>query len=891
MLIRRIEVKNFRRLTGPVVIDGLKEGINIIAGDNEEGKSTLLHALQAALFQRHNSTSQQVKDFMPYNCQVRPEVALHFELDAKKFSIHKGFCTKPFFAELRSPTGTFQGAEAEEQIRQLFNLPTAVKGKKVADSDHGLWGLLWLEQDSASKGLGTTEGGRESLLKVLESDLSEVLGGQSGRALLKQISAQHAQYFTSTTNKEKGEYKETRERRAEVIQQHDECQRKYDLYKRKLIDLAEKQDALSKFQREKTLEKAKAEVEEAAKEVTRIEKLALELAALKQAERSAQLEFQSLKSKFDKRSELSVRKALLETALTEKETAVKSFQSEVDKCQTASEVLKNEFVSAEAAFQAASKECQRAEKREEHTRLLAARTALAKRIQTLDELQLQLETDTATAAKITIDQISLQALRDLEAQKNEAETRADMTATKLVLRPSPSNEASIAEEKISSEELSLTKRTTITFKGWGEVDVTPGGEDIEERVKCAESKRDALLSALATFGVSSVQEAQSLCDRRKQILNDIENLKQQIATICGIDRPESLRKNFQKLNEDIQKRVDDGDDETEIAGDLTALRLVRDKAQQVEKSAKSAFENGKDVLAKKTAEMTKLVFEKNNTSTSLSDVTAQLQELSKENVDAQQKALADAEQKHKTVQAETERKVQELGKSNPEDCKAKHAQSKVKCNQIESAIHNLNVGVIELTAEINAQGNAGLGEELERLQGEKELAESQFERVERKALALKLLNQVLTDAEREAKDQFLEPVLEKLQPHLQTVFPGAQIILDNHEVEISRLKRNGVEENYNSLSVGTREQLSVLMRLSIACLMKEKGQPCVVVLDDALVYSDDGRIAKMKEVMQEVAAKTQLIVLTCRLRDYADLEGANILKLQMSDVASVPGRI
>ncbi|MDZ4836865.1 MAG: AAA family ATPase [Candidatus Melainabacteria bacterium] len=878
MLIRRIEIKNFRRLIGPVVIDGLKEGINVIAGDNEEGKSTLLHALQAALFQRHNSTSQQVRDFMPYNCMVRPEVSVHFELDSKKYSIQKGFCTKPYLAEFCSPTGTFQGAEAEEKVRELFKLP--VKGKKVGESDPGLWGLLWLEQDSASKGLGTTEGGKESLMKVLESDLSDVLGGQAGRALLKQISFQHSQYFTPSTNKEKGDYKEARDRSSSVSQQYDECRTKHEQYKRKLIELAERQDALAKHQREKTLENAKAEVEQAALEVTRIEKLALEVDASKQAERSALLEYQNLKGKFDTRTELSARKLVLETALAAQEAAIKTAQAEVDQSQKALEVLRSDYLAAEAALQSAAIECQRAEKREELTKLLSARAALAKQIQSVEELQIQLESDTASAAKISIDQNSLQALRSLETQKNEAETRADMTATKLVLRPSGSNEALIGNEKIASEEISLTEKTTINFKDWGELDVMPGGEDIAERVRSAESKRSELLSALAKLGVATVEEAQELWDKRKQFLNDIASVKQQIVTICGIDRPEVLKKNFQKLDEDIKSRGDNsGEEAAPPAGELSELRIVRDKAQQSEKASKTAYEAGKELLSKKTAEITKLGLEKNTTITSLSEVTAQLKELCAEDLDKQRATLVEAEQKHSTARTETERKVLELTQANPEEKKSKHVQCKTKCTQIEAVINKLNTEKITLTADINAEGKAGLGEELERLQGEKELAESHFKRVERKALALKLLNQVLTNAESEAKDQFLEPVLAKLNPHLQTVFPGAQLILDNQDVEISRLKRNGVEENYTSLSVGTREQLSVLMRLSIAGLMKEKGQPCVVVLDDALVYSDDGRIAKMKKVLQTVAADMQVIVLTCRLRDYTDLAGANILHL------------
>ncbi|MGH8568217.1 MAG: AAA family ATPase, partial [Gammaproteobacteria bacterium] len=45
MYIRRIAVRNFRKLVTPVVIEELGDGVTVIAGDNEEGKSTLLDAI------------------------------------------------------------------------------------------------------------------------------------------------------------------------------------------------------------------------------------------------------------------------------------------------------------------------------------------------------------------------------------------------------------------------------------------------------------------------------------------------------------------------------------------------------------------------------------------------------------------------------------------------------------------------------------------------------------------------------------------------------------------------------------------------------------------------------------------------------------------------------
>jgi uncharacterized protein YhaN len=68
------------------------------------------------------------------------------------------------------------------------------------------------------------------------------------------------------------------------------------------------------------------------------------------------------------------------------------------------------------------------------------------------------------------------------------------------------------------------------------------------------------------------------------------------------------------------------------------------------------------------------------------------------------------------------------------------------------------------------------------------------------------------------------------------------------------------------LSVGTREQLSTLYRLSLA-----EHLGTTLVLDDQLVQSDDTRMDWFRALLAEKARAFQIIVFTCRPGDY--LEG------------------
>jgi hypothetical protein len=71
----------------------------------------------------------------------------------------------------------------------------------------------------------------------------------------------------------------------------------------------------------------------------------------------------------------------------------------------------------------------------------------------------------------------------------------------------------------------------------------------------------------------------------------------------------------------------------------------------------------------------------------------------------------------------------------------------------------------------------------------------------------------------------------------------------------------------SALSVGTRDQLATLIRLTIAAQVK-----CAVILDDHLVHTDPSRILWFRDLLRRTAVDTQVVVFTCRPNDYLQPE-------------------
>ena len=145
-----------------------------------------------------------------------------------------------------------------------------------------------------------------------------------------------------------------------------------------------------------------------------------------------------------------------------------------------------------------------------------------------------------------------------------------------------------------------------------------------------------------------------------------------------------------------------------------------------------------------------------------------------------------------------------------------------------------------------------------------ELAERQEREIEGEYEAWKLLLEQMKEADAAQASNLglaLVPAVADQFNHLtrqryQTVKLSAQLATEGVVVA-------GNLRPASYLSVGTREQLSTLFRLSLAEYLHT-----AIVLDDQLVQSDGSRMDWFRTLLSQKARRFQIIVLTCRPSDY-----------------------
>jgi uncharacterized protein YhaN len=215
------------------------------------------------------------------------------------------------------------------------------------------------------------------------------------------------------------------------------------------------------------------------------------------------------------------------------------------------------------------------------------------------------------------------------------------------------------------------------------------------------------------------------------------------------------------------------------------------------------------------------------------------------------------------------------------DPHCKRLENGARLQQDEST--RLGIEIAKTSGIVTASEGDGVDEALDTARAEQSHLDAQIRNYEQEVTVLELLRDTLRSAEIEAKARYLAPVITRVEPYLKMLLPATDLMLDE-DLHITGVRRNGLEEEFARLSDGTQEQIAVLTRLGFAELLLDQGRPATVILDDALVFSDDDRIERMFDIMTRAAERMQIIVLTCRKRLFARL-GAPILRIQGDDAA------
>lgn len=886
MKLRALSVNQFRKFTTPTGFADLGDGLNVLVGPNEFGKSTLLWALRAVMFERHGSSAAAIKGLANRVSEAAPVVEASFELDGERYLIRKRFLRKAY-AKLQLPSGAIlEGERAEETLRDLLSV-TRPGNQGAKSDDLGIWSMLWVTQGAAVTASEVPELARNTLRHALESSVGQILGGEQSQRLPDLVTNAQRELLTAA-GKPRGRYKDAQEAVLELEQTKDELTARHTELQHNFDALQSAAEALARLRDDDQSAAMRGALAAAEERRAELSEILAKKATEKAEQERLEMHVERLREAQSRRDEVRERARASENRLAQLQQALTAGDEEHARLKLATSAARDGLSRASQAKREADACRHLASLKQQGAQLAAQLKTLEDRTAQARVL-LKAHRDAVSALdgnRVTAS--ALQGIEDVALAQETASARLTAAATSIhiFLERGAANALSMAGKSLpeGDTQLQVLDNTRFEIKGVGSIEVSPsiaGAERLQVDLVRAQQQ---LQDALDEVDASSLTHAREEARRRQALHAEARDLELRLDAVAPANEGgmQSLDASVAQSSHDLMAiKVQLGLDSLPTPAESKRAVIVEEEAAQ---NAEALLQQARDALDESSAALSlhtehwehrrgEAVVHRQESAR----LRAELESL--EDEDSYTAKLRDAQ----SAVAQQKERVTALEKLAAGDTVP---ALEARIQRLREALQGMAEKRVELEREqarlqgavANAQG-AGLDEQLAESARALDFAQQELQRHEKEAAVLTLLSETLRAAEQRAHDRFMAPVIEKVQPYLNQLFPEAKLDLDT-SMRVNGILRPGEDrQDFDLLSMGTQEQITVLTRIAFAELMAEQGRPSMLVLDDALAYSDDTRLSRLFDVLTQASKNVQMLILTCRESAFAGVGGKQ-LRLQ-----------
>jgi len=875
MRIHRIKLHNYRGVTDAEV-KFPDQGVTIIEGDNEVGKTSLSEAIDLLLAERDDSSKRGVKAVKPAGKDVGAEVEIEMSSGPYRFRYRKRWHRqKETVLEILEPEKTqLTGREAHDKVRSILD----------ETLDGGLWEALRLRQGTQLEQAAFAGG---SLGRALDLAAGGDSAGDREDDLWVRITTERDRYWTAT-----GQAKVDRTAASARVTASASQVAELEAILLGLEEDAEHVDRL--------MTEAAALVNKQKDHDEVLDGLVAQFEAIKthrnEVERLAGLK-DTAQARHDGAVVVSKSRTELVQRTANAAVGVAKLKSQVEAALPARTQVEDRRREAQKTFEVCKGEVREAE--------IAQRWALGDR----DYRRQQIE----------MAQLSERNDRVLDAVRRRSEASAVLDAIhvndELVKRiedahlelakagaSAASAAATVSTEALTNIGIEIDGRSVALESGGhheivvaGSVEVVVPGT-ISMVVKAgAEAQVLADLLAEAQTGFASVceeghvtglVEARTAAEARNEAERVLVEVAKSIAQDLRDLTPEELAQKVERLTAHVASYESERSPEPPIPPDLGSAQVLASLRDRVLQECQEKRERLEKDLVDASAAVQKVdlgdatsgallvqaqtAWRVVEESLNVARDAAVDEDVAKQLADTDSAVLARIKE---LTEAETR-----LAAEDPDSVEELLQNARAVNKRLADDLHDNEVTTRDLRTKLALKGEEGLANTLDIAKSELVRLTVDHERLEARAAAAKLLYDTFAKRRAEAHHRYVAPFRERIEQLGRLVFrPSLEVELDD-DLRIARRTLDGVTLDFDDLSGGAQEQLGMISRLACASIVAADGG-APVIFDDALGWSDPRKLDRMGAVISMAGRSCQIIVLTCTPGRYESVGSATIIQL------------
>ena len=872
MRLHRVRLRDYRGVED-CEVEFSAEGITIVEGPNEIGKTCIPQGLDLLLNMFDSSKHREVMSAKPVGRNAGPEVEAEITTGPYRFVYSKRWLRQPDTAlEVVEPRHEqLGGREAHNRVEEILG--------ETLDDD--LWAALRIEQGTE---LAVPSFDVKSMTRALDLAASGGSAADEDDDLWTRICDERDKYWTTTGRPKR--------RRAEQKTAVDEAREEVSGLRQRLDGMDGRMSELNRLENNamrlaRTVQECEQSEQELSDQRDSAQRLRYEVQRRTDAHDAAKQKQARLASEWGRRQEAVGEVSDAAEKLAGLEAEAQRQEPVLAEALLQASAAEAALGAARAAVRAAESEQRRADEDRDHRRREIEAQQLSERHERVIAAEQSYMEAAALldAAKIDddlLDQVEQAYLAVVRAEAAVAsvETLAvrqlsmQVGGQPVTLASGETHQAVVDNELV----LSLPDIATIRVRaGAGSRNLTA-----ERR-----NAREELRRLCETGDVADLSGARRAAEQRKEA----ERRRDQAARTIQQDLRDltvgALRDKVAGLSRRITAYAAERPADPPLPADFEEAKRIAAARSRAAESRRTEFEarehaanRAGKALSRHQHTESNLVGRIEMARIAYQDATSRLADSrAQRSDDAITAELAtSAKEAEETAGARQEAEA-ELQAADLDSLEARISNARKAAKRARDELQSNRTRQDELRFDLAVQGEEGLETLHEEALGRLHHVERDHHRTEARSQAASLLHDTFLRHRQESRKRYVGPFKDRIEELGRIVFNSSFSVELGDDLSVARRTLDGDTLKIDQLSTGAREQLGLIGRLACAAIVSPDGGGAPVIIDDALGWSDPERLERMGAAIAASGEQCQVIILTCTPGRYAHIGNATTVRL------------